>query len=78
MLFLETVSDDIGQNRFAIIQGTTKDDQKRNQKISKSQWINQIFIHASGASISAHIMAGTRVGTANSLPWNTDFYIYIY
>ena len=141
MLFLETVLDDIGQNRFAIIQGTmkkdphdnqsiiyfteishqahwfshwfpgtyvvrkktvflrsigggqsidlwvqsgdstvTKEDQRRNQKISRSQWINQIFLRASGAwaSISVHIMAGTRVGTAYSLPWNTDFYIYIY
>ena len=33
MLFLETVSDDIGQNRFAIIQGTTKKDPHDNQPI---------------------------------------------
>ena len=32
MLFLETVSDDIGQNRFAIIQGTIKKD-PHNQSI---------------------------------------------
>ena len=33
MLFLETVLDDIGQNRFAIIQGTIKKDPHDNQSI---------------------------------------------
>ena len=44
MLFLETVSDDVGQDRFAIIQGTIKKDPHDTQPIIHFTEISHLLL----------------------------------